>query len=198
MAELEQRWVHEWNPKNEKVVEPPPPGIEKFRDRERLHTLEHPTLGARNDVSGAEIERLIEAGWKWKLGRDDLLEMMHMQAWYFQVRHFPRMKWIVLDAPEGTSFVLGDRPVAWGFQDDPTTPPNMLRHPDVQVFAPLSRTVALVAHNADYNPPVGVTRRSNIPPEMVNAVMTAAAGVWIVGSDESTVKDSLAAAPAVA
>lgn len=115
MAEMQQRWAHEWDPKNKEVVEPPPSGIEKIRDRERLHTLEHPALGTRNDVVGAEMEELIEAGWKWKLGRDDLLEMMHMQAWYFQVRHFPRMKWNVLNAFEGKSFVLGDRPVVWDF-----------------------------------------------------------------------------------
>lgn len=74
----------------------------------------------------------------------------------------------------------------------------MLRHPDVQLFAPLSRTVTLLAHNAEYQPPVGVALRSNISPELVNAVMTAAASKWIVGSDESTVRDALAAVPAVA
>jgi hypothetical protein len=193
MTELEQRWAHEWNAKNEGVVEPPPYGIEKIRNRERPHTFEHTMLGTRNDVSGAEIRGLIEAGWKWKLSRDDLLELIHMQAWYFQVRHFPRMKWIVLDAPEGSSFVLGDRPVAWGFRDDLFAPPNMLRHPDVQLFAPLSRTVALLAHNTDFRPTIGVGRRSDISTELVNAVMVAAASKWIVGSDMSTVRDALKA-----
>jgi len=198
MAELEQRWAREWNPKKIEVVEPPPSGIDKIRDRERPLTFEHPMLGAKNDVPSADVQGLIEAGWKWKLGRDDLLEMMHMQAWYFQVRHFPRMKWIVLDAPDGKSFVLGDRPVAWGFRDDLVAPPNMLRHPDVQLFAPLSRTVALLAHNGDNQPPIGVARRSNVSVELVNAMMTAAASRWIVGSDESAVRGALAATPAVA
>jgi len=195
MAELQQRWVHEWNPKNKAIVEPPPLGIEKIQDRERHLTFEHPTLETRNDISSADVEGLIEAGWKWKLSRDDLLKMMHMQAWYFQVRHFPRMKWSVLDAPEGESFVLGDRPVAWGFKDDLSAAPNMLRHPDVQLFAPLSRTIALFAHNADYQPPIGVPRRSMISPELVNAAVAAAANNWIVGSEESTVREALALVP---
>lgn len=196
MAELEQHWVDQWNPKNKDVVEPPPPGIEKFTDRPRHLTFKHPSLGIRHNVSNDEVGRLIDAGWTWKLNGDDLLEMMHMQAWYFQVRHFPRMKWIVLDAPEGKSFILGDRPVAWGFQHDLISPPSILRHPDVQLFAPLSRTVTLLAHNSEYAPPVGVTRQSSITPEIVNAVMAAAATRWIAGSDERTVKNTLEAAPA--
>jgi hypothetical protein len=196
MAELAQRWAHEWNPKNKQVVEPPPAGVEKIRARPRQLAFEHPSLGTRDDVSSDEVEGLLEAGWKWKLSRDDLLEMMHMQAWYFQVRHFPRMKWIVLDAPAGKSFVLGDRPVVWGFRDYLTAPPSMLRHPAVRLFAPLSRTVALLAHNTGLAPPIGVALPSTITPDLVNTVTAAAASKWVAGSDEATVRSALATVPA--
>jgi hypothetical protein len=190
MAKLEQLWAHDLDPKDKQVVEPPPAGIEKIRDRERPLSFQHPTFGIRDDVSSAEVESLIEAGWKWNLNRDDLLESMHMQAWYFQVRHFPRMNWVVLDAPDGKSFVIGDRPVVWGFQGDVAVPPNMLRHPDVQLFAPLSRSVALLAHNTRLAPPFGIT------PELVNSVMASGASKWIAGSDERTVESALAAGTA--
>ena len=47
------------------------------------------------------------------LRRDDHLEMLHLQAWYFQVRHFPRLSWVRLDAPAGEWFITSDRGVAW-------------------------------------------------------------------------------------
>jgi hypothetical protein len=49
----------------------------------------------------------------WRLNPEDKLEALHMQAWYFRIRHFARLRWTRLDCPDGEYFVTGDRAVAW-------------------------------------------------------------------------------------
>jgi hypothetical protein len=57
--------------------------------------LEDPNTGERREVTAEdEFYTLRWLGWKWILQRDDHLEMLHLQAWYFQVRHFPRLSWV--------------------------------------------------------------------------------------------------------
>jgi hypothetical protein len=82
-------------------VEPPPPGFEKINNRPRPMCLEDPSTGARRDVMAEhEFYALRRQGWKWIISRDDHLEMLHLQAWYFQVRHFPRLSWVRLQPPD--------------------------------------------------------------------------------------------------
>ena len=103
-----QRAVNE--PLDSTIVEPPPAGFEKIADRRRPMCLEAPeTRECREVDSEEEIHRLRGLGWKWILRRDDHLEAMHMQAWYFQVRHFPRLSWVQLTAPDGECFITSDR-----------------------------------------------------------------------------------------
>ena len=89
--ELEEGWVNEWPPGlGDDVVEPPPEGFHDIADRERPLCLEDPETGTRREiVDAAEFEAYRKRGWRWVLRRDDHLEMLHLQAWCFQVRHFP-------------------------------------------------------------------------------------------------------------
>src|SRR5438445_10217725 len=142
-----ERWIREHSSISEDdVIEPPPPGFESAVRRERPMCLEDPSSGVRRDVTGAEeIEALRKQGWRVVLRRDDHLELLHWQAWYFQVRHFPRLSWTRLQPPEGASFITSDRGVAWlidGYHGE--TPPAALRDPGAMVFAPLTLNLTLI------------------------------------------------------
>jgi hypothetical protein len=95
-----------------------------------------------------------------------------------------------LDAPSGTSFVISDRPVVWGFRGAVSVKPNELRHPDVQLLAPLSRSLALFAFHASAAPP------DQVRPDQVNGVMAAAARRWVAGADPHSVASALRSVPA--
>jgi hypothetical protein len=116
MRQLYQDWIDELpDPTAAAVVEPPPGGFEQIAPVTRPHRMEHPEFGIRDDVPSEDVESLRREGWRFLLGNDDFLELVHLQAWYFQVRFFPRLRWIILDAPPGGYFIIGDRPVVWGF-----------------------------------------------------------------------------------
>ncbi|MEK6407865.1 MAG: DUF4238 domain-containing protein [Acidobacteriota bacterium] len=183
--ELEQQWINDppFNLEAE-VVEPPPPGIEGFGDRVRPHCLEDQNTGTRREVIDAEeFAAYRKQGWKWVLTRDDPLEMMYMQAWYFQVRHFRRLSWVRLDAPDGEWFITSDRGVAWVVDGLPDTPPAALRHPTAQVVAPLTRKIALVGRHG--------THRLQVTPREVNRFVAFAASDWIVGPTRGVVETAL-------
>ena len=170
--------------RNVDVVEPPPPGFEKIRDEIRPMCLEDPNTGARREVlTEHEFHALRRQGWKWIIRRDDHLEMLHLQAWYFQVRHFPRLSWARLQPPDGEYFITSDRGVAWLADGYADTPPTALRHPTTQVVAPLTRTIALVGrHGAGA---FGVTPRG------VNRFVAFAASGWIAGPTSDVVRQAL-------
>ena len=111
----------------------------------RLFRMEHAKEGIRDDIVSGQVEALRRQGWRLRLGRDDFLELVHLQAWYFEVRWFPRLRWTILDAPPGRFFIIADRAVVWGFAGLTGVPPSTLSHPDVQLFAPLTRSTALFA-----------------------------------------------------
>jgi hypothetical protein len=173
--ELEQHWVDDppFDPKAE-LLEPPPPGFEKVRDRLRSLCLEEPGTGVRREVTTKEeFDAYRQRGWKWILSRDDYLEMLHVQAWYFQVRHFPRLSWVRLQPPNGELFITSDRGVAWLVDGVADTPPAALRHPTAQVVAPLTRTVALVGRHG--------TGALNVTPREVNRLIACLASDWVAG-----------------
>ena len=111
--DLVQKWVNEWNPDAiGDVLEPPPNGFENVKDRNRKHWVENPRSGERLEVEDSDqIQSYRKLGWNWILSRDDQLELLHLQAWYFQVRHFPRLSWVRLDAPDGESFITSDETI---------------------------------------------------------------------------------------
>ena len=94
--ELVQQWANEpWFDLEHEAVEPPPLGFEKITGRMRPMCLEDPNTGARREITvEEEFHAYRKQGWKWIFRRDDYLEMLHIQAWYFQVRHFPRLSWV--------------------------------------------------------------------------------------------------------
>lgn len=186
MWHLYQDWADTIVPESEGgYAEPPPPGFEQIRPVSRPHAMEHPTEGVRDDVPSEEVESLRTQGWRLRIGKTDFLELVHLQAWYFQVRFFPRMRWIILEAPPERFFAIGDRPVVWGVGGLTDVQPRFLRHPDVHVFAPLTRSIALFAFHPSAEPPEA------IKPADVNRVMACAANEWITGPTRQTVTEAL-------
>jgi hypothetical protein len=188
--DLVESWTQQWGPgTSTEVVEPPPKGIENISDRPRPMCVEHIATGERRELSDPdEFRSLLENGWKWVLRKHDHLEIMHMQAWYFQVRHFPRFSWIRLDAPRGDSFVTSDRSVAWIVDGLADTPPASLRHPSAEIFAPLTASVALVGRHS--------TDPIEVPVREVNRMIASAASQWIAGPTEECVRQALTDRPA--
>lgn len=181
--ELVQKWIDE-DAVDGEVVEPPPPGLEQAMHRTRPLRLVNPQGDQfRETVDLEEIDTLRKQGWKIVLQRDDHLEMMHIQAWYFQVRFFPRFSWRRLNAPEGEHFITSDRGVSWivdGFAD---TPPAALRHPTAVIVAPLTKRVALIGRHEDG--PLEITARN------VNRLVAFASSKWIAGPTRMTVEQAM-------
>jgi hypothetical protein len=182
--ELVERWANEpWDPHAE-VVEPPPDGFDKVRDRMRPMCLEDPNTGSRREVtSESDFHSLRTQGWKWILRRDDHLEMLHIQAWYFQVRHFPRLSWVRLEPPHGEYFITSDRSVAWLVDGHADTPPAALRHPAAQVVAPLTSKIALGGRHG--------AAALNVIPREVNRFIAFAASDWIAGPTADVIRQAL-------
>jgi hypothetical protein len=186
MDQVYQEWIDTMPAPNETdYVEEPPKGFEQVAPVTRSHRMEHPLLGVREDVTPEDVEILRAQGWRLILTNDDFLEIVHLQAWYFQIRLFPRLRWIVLDAPPGGYFVIGDRPVVWGFEGMLTAKPSALRHPDVQVFAPLTRSLALFAYHPSGLPPRSISHRD------VNRTVASFARDWIAGPTREVVAAAL-------
>jgi hypothetical protein len=184
--ELEEQWVENppFDPKME-PLEPPPLGFEKMRDRLRPLCSEEPGTGVRLEVTTEEeFDAYRERGWKWVLSRDDHLEMMQIQAWYFQTRHFPRLSWTRLQPPIGEYFITSDRGVAWLVEGIADTPPAALRHKTAQVVAPLTRTIALVGRHE--------TGALNVTTSEVNRLITCLASDWVAGPTSDLVHQALA------
>ncbi len=183
--ELEEEWIYKWDPNVEvEVVELPPEGISSIRDRLRGKCLENPDTGERREVTDIEeLKTYHKMGWKWVLSSDDKLELLHMQAWYFQVRHFPRLSWVRLNAPDGEFFITSDRGVSWLADGYADTPPAALRHPTAQVVAPLTRKVALVGRHE--------SNRLQVTPREVNRFVACATSSWVVGPTKSVVEQAI-------
>ena len=182
---LEQEWVNDLmleSDTTESMIEPPPEGLERIADRlPRSYWIEDPHTGQSRELSNLdELRAYRKRGWKWILSTDDRLELLHMQAWYFQARHFPRLSWTRLDTPDEEHFITSDRGVAWlvdGFAD---TPPAGLRDQTAQVVAPLTRKTALVGRYG--------TSKLRVTPREVNRFIAFAASDWIIGPTRDVVE----------
>lgn len=117
------------------------------------------------------------------LRSDDKLEMLHMQAWYFQERHFPRLSWTRLDAPEGESFIISDRGVALIADGYANVPPAALRHPTAHVFAPLTKKIVLIGRNQNH--------KLRVTPREVNCFVASATSDWIAGPTKDIVEQAI-------
>jgi hypothetical protein len=181
---LVEQWANEPMFWETAVVEPPPEGTEKIAERRRPQYVEEPATGERQEVFDLqELRAYQKRGWKWRLGQEDKLEALHMQAWYFQARHFARLTWCRLDSPEGEHFITSDRAVAWlvdGFAD---TPPAALRHPSAHLLAPLTRKTALVGRH-DVSP-------LNVTPRQLNRSIAFAASEWVAGPTRAAVEQAM-------
>jgi hypothetical protein len=192
MKTLYESWIRELEPLGQiELVEPPPSGPEGVLEpSQRTHTMEHPQHGTRA-VRGDEIEARRQAGWQWRFSSEDFLEMVHLQAWDFQAKFFPKLSWEVLDAPSDTCFVTCDRPAVWGVDGLWEVPPSALRHPRAELIVPLSRARALFGFNPLHD------RLGSISPHEVNRVMGLAAHAWIAGPTEEVVERVLRDRPKV-
>ena len=126
----------------------------------------HPVLGKRNWPADTDFDNLVKES--WIPDYDDpqnFLESVHIQAYYFQVRFFPRFHWFTLRPPKGDFFVIADRAVGWAADGYVDAPPSCLRDPSAYVLAPISRNLVLVGrHITDpwKSPPLGLTASSHV------------------------------------
>jgi len=166
------------------VIEPPPDGFDGITERVRSHCLEDPDTGERHEVTDLEdFAARCRRGWKWVLRNDDLLESLHMQAWYFQVRHFPRLSWVRLDAPAGEWFITSDRGVAWIANGYADTPPAALRDPTAEVVAPLTKGIVFVGRHG--------SKELRVTPREVNRFVACAASGWVAGPTRGVVEQAI-------
>jgi hypothetical protein len=145
----------------------------------------HPGLDERLEVQGDDVGALLDEGWiPDPAEQSNFLEGAHIQAYYFQARWFPRLRWFTLRPPEGQHFVIGDRPVGWGVPDCLDAPPCCLRDEAAFLVAPLSRDLLLVGRNS--------TTPWQVTPTRVNALLAAWAHDWVVGPTREVVAQALA------
>jgi len=174
----------DWDPnETPSVVEPPPLGIQKIKDRNRPIALVHTNSGEKRTESWDEYKKIYALGWRWVPSAADRLEGIHMQAWYFQVRHFPSLHWRILAPPSGMSFITSDRGVSWSADGEFHAPPSALRHPSAEVIAPLTAKLALLGRATASSVPVSA--------EMVNDRIARSAVEWVAGSSELVVSEAL-------
>jgi hypothetical protein len=167
-------------------AEPPPEGLVGGTDRERSVSMKHPSFGHRKVLAGADMDELFKAGWMIDYDDpDNLLEGIHIQAYYFQVRWFPRFRWYTLHAPKGQFFVIADRAVGWAADGYIEAPPSCLRDPSAYVLAPLSRELVLIGRHT--------TDSWHVTPGQINALIACWAHEWIAGPTKQTVEDALSA-----
>ena len=180
-----EEWIYHSDPSDTmQMAEPPPDGINNIRDRLRPICLEHPDTGERREFTHSEdVTTYRKRGWKWILRSEDRLEMLHMQAWYFQVRHFPRLSWVRLNAPDPDWFVTSDRGVSWIADGYTDTPPAGLRHPSAVVVAPLTRKVALIGRHG--------TGPLQVTPRQVNQFVAISASSWIAGPTQNVIEQAI-------
>ena len=138
MQTLEHFWAEKGFGHSGEVVEPPPEGLLKASESQRDVQMLHPTLGCRVFPAGSKSECAVAEGWFPDMReRMNFLEGVHIQAYYFQARFFPRFKWFTLRPPEGEFFVIADRAVGWAADGYIDAPPSCLRDPSAYVMAPL-------------------------------------------------------------
>ncbi|MFN0101970.1 MAG: DUF4238 domain-containing protein [Bryobacteraceae bacterium] len=101
------------------MAELPPNGLNESVVRRDSLRLIHPTTGASIVTPSGDANNLLDVGWIPDPSEQaNFLEGAHIQAYYFQVRWFPRLNWTTLRPPAGAYFIIGDPlggvcPIAW-------------------------------------------------------------------------------------
>jgi hypothetical protein len=184
MQTLEHSWAEKGLGRTNEVAEPPPEGLVQGSELQRDVHMLHPTLGCRVFPAGSDFERAAQDGWFPDMrDRTNFLESVHIQAYYFQARFFPRFKWFTLRAPEREFFVIADRAVGWAADGYVDAPPSCLRDPSAYVLAPISRDLVIVGRHT--------TEKWQVTPGRINALIACWAHEWIAGPTEATVESAL-------
>ncbi len=181
--DLAQSWANESWPTQ--VIEPPPEGFDRIEWRHRDMLLENPSTHERRWVkSTEEFVTLKGSGWSWLLQKEDHLEALHLNAWYLQVRHFPRLSWFRIEPPVGGNFIISDRGVAWLVNGKSNAKPAELRNSSAVVLAPLTRNLALIGKHGKH--------ANDIKAREFNGLVASTASRWIAGPTADVVKQALA------
>ena len=184
MQQLENFWGKKGIGRNDDGVESPPEGLLSGTDMQRDVQMCHPTLGCRVFPAGSDLAQTTAEGWYPDMTeRVNFLEGVHIQAYYFQARFFPRFNWFALHAPEGYFFIIANRAVGWAADGYVNAPPSCLRDPSAYVLAPISRSLVLVGRHS--------TEKWNVSPDRINAIITCWAHDWIAGPTRATVDAAL-------
>ena len=184
MRRLHTQWVERFPPAKAELVEEPPIGLSTAATRQRPVRMLHPEGGSRVVGENEDPTPLLDDGWYPDPSEpDNFLEAVHIQAYYLQVRWFPRLKWFALRPPDGEHFIIGDRPVGWGVPTSLDAPPSCLRDPDAFLIAPLSRGLALIGRNS--------ARPWSVSAGDINAILALWAHDWIAGPSSAVVKQAL-------
>lgn len=141
LQRLEERWCRQLAAESEIMrVEPPPDGLIKMHERRRPVRFIHPQFGQQTLKEDDNPDALLDTGWiPDPTERSNFLEGIHIQAYYFQSRWFPRLHWFTLRPPKNKYFIIGDRPVGWGVPDALDAPPCCLRDPSAFLIAPFAQ-----------------------------------------------------------
>lgn len=185
MRNLYQGWIDSDIHADAPVAEAPIAWLKSATDRYRLHWMEHEIHGFRDDARPEDVAQLKAEGWRLLVNAEDFGELLHVQAQYFHDRFFPRLHWLILDAPDKEHFIIGDRPVVWGFAGAIDVPPAALRHPAAQLVAPLTRSLALVGFNPASESPTAIKVQD------INRAVSIGAQDWIAGPTKPTVLAAL-------
>lgn len=112
MQRLAADWATRYRPTlNGPIAEAPPPALAAIQPRHRSIRLIHSVLGEHRELSSAAADELLDNGWiPDPTEQSNFLEGVHIQAYYFQVRWFPRLRWFTLRPPTGQHFIIGDDP----------------------------------------------------------------------------------------
>jgi hypothetical protein len=115
MRQLFGDWARINGPiQEQQFVESPPEGLLAATDPKRSVAMIHPILGTRKRPADTDFYGLVHEGWIPDYrDPENFLESVHIQAYYFQTRFFPRFHWFTLRPPKGESFVIADRAVGW-------------------------------------------------------------------------------------
>jgi hypothetical protein len=144
-----------------------------------------PSLGNCKFPPDSNFDKRAKNGWLIDFTDfNNLLQAIHLQAYYFQVRWFPYLGWYTLHAPKGHFFIIAGA-VAWAADGYVDAPPSCLRDPSAYVLAPISRELVLVRRHTKDN--------WNVSLGHINTVIACWAHHWIAGTTKQTVEDAFIA-----
>jgi Protein of unknown function (DUF4238) len=153
-----------------------------------ISIVDHQT-GATQVCSVTLARPHLESGsWTSIPSQSQRVDFIRQQATYFATEHFPKFKHLILTAPEGRSFLVSDRPLAWFIPGEASTSdlPSALKHPNVEVSVPLDRSNALLLVHRD------ATFPARVEPWEINVRTAGFAERFVAGADLGEIDDTFA------